>query len=127
MLKMFLIAGGGSFLGGGCRLLLSKFIQDHVENSFPFGTMAVNLIGCLIIGLLYGLFERGNLMDNNLRIFLTVGFCGGFTTFSTFANENFQLIADGNIMKFAIYVAASIALGITAVGIGYYIIKSISL
>ena len=71
-------------------------LRSEFPDSFPLGTFLVNILGCFAIGLFYGLFERGNLMSPNLRIFLTVGFCGGFTTFSTFMNENFLLIKDDN-------------------------------
>lgn len=98
MLKTLLIVGAGSFTGGALRYLLSKAIQSWGFHSFPVGTFCVNILGCLAIGLFYGLFERNNLMSANLRLFLTVGLCGGFTTFSTFINESFQMIRDANFL-----------------------------
>ena len=95
MLKTLLFIGMGSFTGGVLRYLISRYVQNFLTPSFPLGTLLVNILGCFAIGLFYGLFERGNLMNPNLKMFLTVGFCGGFTTFSTFMNENFQLIKDG--------------------------------
>lgn len=83
---------------------------------FPLGTFAVNLVGCLLIGLFYGLSEHT--LSPNARLFLTVGFCGGLTTFSTFANENLQLFRDGNVLMFALYAAGSVFFGILAVHLG---------
>ena len=86
MLRTLLFIGMGSFIGGIARFLLARWVQGGTGSSFPFGTLAVNVLGCLAIGLLYGIFERGNLMNPDLRLFLTVGLCGGFTTFSTFVH-----------------------------------------
>ena len=94
MLKTLLFIGAGSFAGGIVRYLLSRAVQTHSSSPFPWGTLVVNVLGCLFIGLLYGLFERGNLLNNELRIFLTVGFCGGFTTFSTFVHEKSSLLGE---------------------------------
>ena len=99
MLKTLLFIGMGSFTGGVLRYLISRYVQNFLTPSFPLGTLLVNILGCFAIGLFYGLFERGNLMNPNLKMFLTVGFCGGFTTFSTFMNENFQLIKDDNFFS----------------------------
>ena len=84
MLRLILIVGTGSFIGGAARFLASRFFQNLTISSFPLGTFLVNIIGCFLIGVFYGLTERGNLLNDELRIFLTVGLCGGFTTFSTF-------------------------------------------
>src|SRR5574344_2195066 len=125
MIKTFMIVGIGSFFGGGCRFLLSKVVQNMIEYSFPLGTMVVNILGCFLIGLFYGLFDRGGLMNPDFKMFLTVGFCGGFTTFSTFMNENFQLLKDGNFFYVALYVSISLFVGLLALYFGHLIIKMI--
>ena len=118
MLRMILIIGTGSFIGGVARFLTSRLIQNLTISSFPLGTFIVNITGCFLIGLFYGLSERGNIMNDELRIFLTVGLCGGFTTFSTFTNENVSLIRDGNFFHFLLYTGLSVFIGIVATYLG---------
>lgn len=124
MSKLIYIALG-SAIGGVARFLLSKAIDKCFLSSFPWGTFAVNVTGCLIIGLLYGLIDKGNMTSENLRLFLTVGFCGGFTTFSTFAHENYLLFGGGNIMTVAIYASASFFFGILMAYLGHAIVRFI--
>lgn len=114
MLKVLLLIGSGSFLGGIARFLLSNFIKNSVLSAFPFGTFAVNILGCFLIGLFYGLSGRTAFIGPELRTFLTVGFCGGFTTFSTFANESVTLLKGGSVFYFAAYIGASVFLGVLA-------------
>jgi CrcB protein len=122
MLKTLLVIGSGSFLGGVARYLTTKLIQNFAVSTFPFGTMVVNLLGCLLIGL-FGISERTNLINDEWRLFLTVGFCGGFTTFSAFANENVILLRDGNFYFFALYTGLSVFLGLVAVFLGNALTK----
>lgn len=91
--------------------------------AFRGGTLAVNVAGCLAIGLLYGLFERGNLLNAELRLFLTVGFCGGFTTFSTFIHENYALLGGQQFLHFAGYALLSFALGMLAAHLGHLLVR----
>jgi fluoride exporter len=125
MFRLLLIIGSGSFIGGIARFLISRYIQSQALSSFPYGTFLVNVAGCFLIGIFYGLSERGNLMNTELRMFLTVGFCGGFTTFSTFASENISLLREGDFFYFALYTSLSIFLGLMATYIGNLIIKAI--
>ncbi|MCB8995433.1 MAG: fluoride efflux transporter CrcB [Bacteroidales bacterium] len=123
MFKLILLVGAGGFLGSVARFLGSRFITENFLSSFPFGTMTVNIIGCFLIGVFYGMSERGNLMSEEWRIFLTVGFCGGFTTFSSFASENLTLIRDGAFVYFLLYTGLSIFLGLTATFVGNFVTK----
>lgn len=125
MFKTLMVIGTGSFIGGVSRFLLAKFIQLNSNSAFPYGTLVVNVLGCLVIGVLYGLFERGNLMDAQWRLFLTVGFCGGFTTFSTYIHENYSLFENQNFFYFGLYSVLSFVLGMAAVYLGHLIIKMI--
>ena len=119
MMKMLLMVGLGSFAGGVLRFLLTRFIQISSMSSFPWGTAAVNLLGCLVLGVLYGLFHRGLLLHTEMRLFLTVGLCGGFTTFSTLMSESFLLLKEGNFPAFFLYTLLSFAGGLIAIGLGY--------
>ena len=123
MFKLILIIGTASFIGGVSRFLASRYIQNTVISGFPYGTLFVNILGCLLIGIFYGMSERGNFMSAEMRLFLTVGFCGGFTTFSTFASENLSLLKDGNFFYFALYTALSVFLGLMATYFGNLVTK----
>jgi len=123
MVKILFIIGTGSFIGGVLRYLISKLIQNSMISSFPFGTFVVNILGCFLIGVIYGLSEKGHYISTEWKMFLTVGFCGGFTTFSTFANENVSMLRDGNFMSFAVYTSLSVFLGLSATYFGNLITK----
>ncbi len=123
MIKTLLFIGSGSFIGGVARYLTSRAIQNSVISSFPWGTFVVNITGCFLIGLLYGISERTSNPGMEWRLFLTVGFCGGFTTFSTFSLENMALMKDGNFIVMAFYAAGSVFLGLLATYFGNMIIK----
>lgn len=119
MFKSFLLVGIGSFFGGGFRYLLSSFVGTHMGTGFPWGTFAVNVIGCFIIGGLSALAERDGFLPENVRLLLTVGLCGGFTTFSTFANESFGLLRSGHWLIFSLYILLSLVVGIAALVAAY--------
>jgi CrcB protein len=123
MFKDFLIVGLGSFLGGGLRYIVSRLLP--VAAGFPLGTFTVNVVGCFLIGLLYGLKWDGGWMSPNTRLLLTAGFCGGFTTFSTFINECGTLVKDGNMLMPALYLLASLAVGFIALLLGNWLSQAI--
>lgn len=123
MIKTLLLIGSGGFLGSISRFLASRFMQNHFSSAFPLGTFVVNITGCLIIGLIYGFSERSSLLTPGWKMFLAVGFCGGFTTFSTFANENLALLRDGDFFHFMLYTSLSVFLGIAATFSGVLITK----
>ncbi len=123
MIKTLLLVGTGGFIGSVSRFLASRFMQINFPSAFPLGTFFVNITGCLIIGVIYGLSERDALFSSGWKMFLTVGFCGGFTTFSTFANENLAMLRDGDFFHFIMYTGLSVILGIAATLLGVLITK----
>jgi len=123
MIKTLLLVGTGGFLGSVSRFLASRYMQISFPSAFPYGTFLVNITGCLLIGLIYGFSERSSLLTSEWKLFLAVGFCGGFTTFSTFANENLALLRDGEFFYFILYTGLSVFLGIAATFIGVLITK----
>lgn len=124
-MRLILFIGLGGFIGTVSRFLLARAVQTSILSSFPYGTLAVNILGSLIIGLIYGYSERDILIDPELRLFLTVGICGGFTTFSTFSAESFYLLRDGQYLWFLSYTLLSVTLCILAVSLGFLISKNI--
>lgn len=125
MLKNILLVALSGAAGSVARYLLSKAVQDTAASAFPWGTMAVNVAGCLLIGLFYGLAAGdGARLGADLKLMLTVGFCGGFTTFSTFANESLTLAKAGDAVLSAVYIGSSVALGMLAVMAGAQLAKA---
>lgn len=123
-MKELLLVSIGSFFGGGLRYGVSKMVQSCTLIAFPFGTLAVNVLGCLIIGFLSGLNWNGNnLMSPSTKLLLTTGFCGGFTTFSTFMNESSSLMKDGQYIYMMLYLFSSLTLGLIAVLAGHQLAK----
>ena len=119
-IRNIIAVGVGSFIGGIARYLVSLAMKG-ISKGFPWATVLVNLIGCLIIGLLWGFLSRNASESTSWGLFLTVGLCGGFTTFSTFSKEALTMLQTGQIWGFASYIALSILAGIALVALGYYI------
>lgn len=121
-MKILLAIGFGSFLGGISRYLLTIFVQNKFLSVFPYGTLAVNIIGCFLIGIVYGLSARGNI-NIEWRLFLATGFLGGFTTFSSFSNDTVSLLRDAQYWQAFSYVALSVIVGLVATFGGISLIK----
>ena len=122
LMKTILAVGAGIFIGGTGRYLVSLMMKG-VSKGFPWATLAVNLVGCFLIGLLWGVFSKNGSEGSNWALFLTVGLCGGFTTFSTFSKEALIMLQGGNIWGFAGYVAISVIAGISLVALGYFLVR----
>ena len=123
MIKSLCIVGIGSFIGGALRYLISTCMKNISTQGFPLGTLMVNLLGCFVIGLLYAIFGRYSSTSHPWCLLLTTGLCGGFTTFSTFANESLQMLQNGHWGSFLAYVSISVIAGICLTAIGYWIVK----
>lgn len=121
---MILLVGAGGAVGSVARFLSQQMIARYYPSSFPWGTLIVNIVGCFIIGIVYAFGEKGNLLSPEMRLLLATGFCGGFTTFSTFAYENISLMREGELLYTFLYIAASIIVGFLAAYIGVLIVKS---
>jgi len=125
MIKLLLVGTGG-FAGSILRYLVSGFVQRSFSRPwFPYGTLAVNLIGCLFIGFFMGLAESRQLFTSEMRLFLFIGFFGGFTTFSTFGLELFTFLRDGQINVALVNMGLHLGLGIIAVGLGQHLSRLI--
>ena len=125
MLKNILIVGLGGFIGSIARYFMSKLNLSYDILSIPIGTLSVNILGSFIIGFLIGLSERTALITTEWRLFLMVGICGGFTTFSSFTGENLVLMHNGQLLSILLYTSLSIILGFVAVYLGYVITNSL--
>lgn len=125
MLKTILIVGSGGFIGSVIRYLVQYYIEKVMTSTFPLGTLIANVAGSFIIGMVFALAEKGNLLSSEWRIFLTVGICGGFTTFSAFAYNNFTMIKENAIGQLLYNVGGNLFLGILAVYLGVVIIRII--
>ena len=121
-MKIILLVGLGSFIGGIARYLISIFIQNKFLSTFPYGTLAVNIIGCFLIGIIYGFSDRGSL-NVEWRLFLATGIMGGFTTFSSFSNETVSMLRDAQYWQAFSYVGVSILIGLAATFAGISLIK----
>lgn len=119
MLKQLLLIGTGGFIGSVARYLVSRLNTRIDWLSIPIGTLTVNVLGSLLIGFLIGISEKSPILTVEWRMFLMVGLCGGFTTFSSISGENLVLMKNGQILPLLLYTGLSIFLGFVAVYLGY--------
>ncbi|MDD7884955.1 fluoride efflux transporter CrcB [Flavivirga sp. 57AJ16] len=117
---LFVFLGGG--FGSVLRFIIGKYLNSS-ETGIPYGTFAANILGSLLIGIILGLAAKNDSLTQNQTLLLATGFCGGFTTFSTFAYENHVFLKSGDFTSFAIYTIASFIIGFLAVFAGMYLVK----
>ena len=123
MLRAIILVGVGGGVGSIFRYLTAVVVNKFFQSTFPWATFAANILGCLIIGLLLGIFERYQFTNSDLKYLFLTGFCGGYTTFSTFASENMNLFQTGNAMIAFLYIAASVIVGLFVVWLGLFLTK----
>ena len=123
-MKTILIVGLGGGVGSILRYLCQKWIYAIYPHHFPWGTLAVNLAGCFLIGLLWGITFKTFDSNENWKLFLMVGLCGGFTTFSAFTLEGIGLLREHRLFLFISYVAASVILGLILTYVGMKMIRA---
>ncbi len=119
MYKAIIAVGLGGFVGSVLRFLVSRLVSGVNFLNLPLGTLLVNIIGCFVLGLFTGLFGRTQSLSPELRLLLTTGVCGGFTTFSTFMSENFNMARGGHFVLLTAYVVISFAVGFVLFHAGY--------
>lgn len=126
MIKNILLVAAGGAAGSVARYLISKAVQGSLLSAFPLGTLTVNVAGCLLIGLVGGLASGpAPTVGQDIKLLLTTGLCGGFTTFSTFMNETCTLAKGGDAVTAALYIGASVALGLLAVPAGWQLARAL--
>jgi fluoride exporter len=118
-----LLVGLGGSMGAMARYGLSKLVYRQLSVSFPYGTLAVNLLGCLALGAVLYLAEERAILGSQTRLFAAVGVIGGFTTFSAFGHESLQLLRDGRFGAACLYVGSSVVLGLFAVWLGRTLLR----
>ncbi len=116
--KIILFIFLGSGLGGVSRFILSRFINENYPNSFPLGTLLVNILACLILGFVVSFADQKQAFSEGSKVFWTIGFCGGFSTFSTFSMDSLHMVQSGNNGNNILYIFASLLFCLLACFIG---------
>ena len=122
MKQLLLIFFGGG-IGSVLRFIIGKYLNSN-QDGIPYGTFVANILGSLLIGIILGIAAKNDTLTSNQTLLLATGFCGGFTTFSTFAYENHVLLKSGDFSSFAIYTIGSFIVGFLAVFLGMHLVKS---
>lgn len=123
MLKTLLLVGLGGGVGSIIRYMAGLYVHRYFPSTFPWGTLAVNVLGCFLIGLFMGLSERSTSLDPNWRLLLVVGFCGGFTTFSALSMESINLLQNHQAMTAFLYIGLSVVVGLSATLTGFLLMR----
>ncbi|WP_298223398.1 fluoride efflux transporter CrcB [Flavobacterium sp.] len=123
MFKTLILVGLGGALGSILRYLTTALIQKNYPMVFPWATLVINVIGCLLIGIIMGTLEKNQITDSSMKWLLVTGFCGGYTTFSAFGLENISLLQNGHSGLAFLYIAASVVVGLLAVWLGLLLVK----
>lgn len=123
MLKSMLIAGMGGFLGTCLRFLTGKMCKMLAVTIFPWGTFVVNLAGSFLIGLFFALAEKNGILSPAMNLFLITGFCGGLTTFSSFADDVYLLLLQRHWLVFVLYAGLTFMLGLAMVCLGRWVVR----
>lgn len=124
-MKAILLVGLGGGIGSILRYLTSVLVSKQTSSIFPWGTFSVNIIGCLLAGIIIGILERQQILNSDLKLLLITGFCGGYTTFSAFSIENMYLLQNGQPLTVLLYISISVVLGVIAVWGGMAVVKTV--
>lgn len=124
MLRTLLVIALGGGIGSVLRFLTTNLVQKYFPTVFPLATLVINVLGCLLIGIVIGLLEKHQLSNSNLKWFLVTGICGGYTTFSAFGYENVALFQSNNSGLAFLYIGASLISGLFAVWLGLFLVRA---